>query len=120
MKTRTLIKWIFALVLIVAGINHVINPAVYSPFIPNFLPLIATNYFTAVVEIGIGLGLLFHQTYKVAAIATTLLMLFFLPFHIVDAFRTHPAIGSVLLAWIRLALQFAMIYWAWLLVPRAK
>ena len=119
MKTNT-VKWIFALVLIAAGINHVVNPAVYSPLIPNFLPLRATNYFTALVEIGLGAGLLFPGTYKVASIGTTLLMIFFLPFHVVDALREQPAIGAHWVAWIRLALQFTMIYWAWLLVPKAR
>ena len=119
-KSKIVLRWIFTVILVTAGINHVIHPALYSPFIPGFLPLNATNYFTALVEIGLGLGLIFPATKRLAAIGTTLLMIFFLPFHTVDAFREHPAIGSHLVAWIRLAIQFAMIYGAWLLVPKAK
>lgn len=119
-KLKVVVAWIFTIILVVAGINHVIHPAMYSPFIPGFLPLNATNYFTAVVEITLGVGLAIPATQRIAAISTTLLMIFFLPFHMVDAFREHPAIGTHLVAWIRLALQFVMIYGAWLLVPKAR
>lgn len=119
-RTKRVLTWIFAVLLIITGINHVIQPQLYAPFIPHWLPLTATNYFTAIVEAGLGLGLIFTFTRRIAAIGTTLLMVFFLPFHFVDAFRTHPAIGSILLALIRLPLQFVLIYWAWFIVPRAR
>ncbi|SEB19491.1 DoxX family protein [Pedobacter hartonius] len=119
-KLRLALSFLFALLLIAAGINHFIHPTVYASFIPDWLPLIATNYITGIVEIGLGAGLIFPASRKVAAIATNLLMVFFLPFHVYDVFRTHPAIGSTLFALIRLPLQFLLIYWAWFLVPRAR
>jgi uncharacterized membrane protein len=42
-----------------------------------------------------------------------LLMIAFLPLHIVDVFKDNPAIGSTTLAYIRLPIQFILIYWAW-------
>lgn len=121
MKTfKLILSWLFALILIVAGINHFLNPKVYAAFIPDWLPLIAVNYFTGIVEAGLGIGLLLPATKRLAAIGTMLLMIFFLPFHVVDALRIHPAIGSKLIADIRLVLQFVLIYWAWFLVPKAK
>jgi len=117
---KLLLTWLFALLLIAAGINHLANPVMYAAFIPNWLPLVATNYFTALVECGLGAGLLITRTRHLAAIGIVLLMIFFLPFHTVDAYREHPAIGTHLVAWIRLAMQFVLIYWAWLLVPRAR
>lgn len=118
MKTiRIILTWIFGLLMILAGINHFLKPAMYAPFIPDWLPLIAVNYFTGIVEAAIGAGLLFSISRRIAAIFLVLLMVFFLPFHFVDVLRTHPAIGSHLLAWIRLPLQFVLIYWAWFLVP---
>ena len=119
-NTKSVLTWIFAIILIAAGINHIVNPVMYGPLIPNFLPLKATNYCTALVEIGIGTGLLFSVTRRLAAILTMLLMIFFLPFHVVDACREEPAIGSHTFAWIRLFLQFVLIYWAWFLIPRAR
>ena len=119
-KTRLVFTFLFALLLIAAGINHVVHPSVYASFIPGWLPLDATNYFTAIVEISLGAGLLLPGTRRLAAIGTILLMLFFLPFHTWDVFREHPAIGSRLFALIRLPLQFLLIYWAWFVVPRAR
>jgi len=121
MKTlRLALTWIFALLMIAAGVNHIVRPQFYAAFIPDWLPLIAVNYLTGVIEAAIGAGLLFYSSRRAAAIAAVLLMVCFLPFHLVDTFKAHPAIGSVLLAWIRLPFQFVLIYWAWFLVPPAK
>ena len=121
MKTlRTALTWIFAVLMIAAGINHMLHPESYAAFIPNWLPGIAVNYITGVTEAAIGIGLLFYTSRRAAAIAAVLLMVCFLPIHLIDAFRTHPAIGSVLLAWIRLPFQFVLIYWSWFLVPPAR
>lgn len=117
---RLILTWLFALILIVAGINHFVRPMMYAPFIPDFLPLVPVNYFTGVVEAGLGIGLLLPATRRLAAMGTILLMIFFLPFHLVDLLRDDPAIGSKLIAWIRLPLQFVLIYWAWFLVPKAR
>ncbi|MET1057733.1 MAG: MauE/DoxX family redox-associated membrane protein [Pedobacter sp.] len=119
-KLRLIFTYLFAILLIGAGINHVINPAAYASLIPAWLPLNATNYFTALVEITLGGGLVFTGTRPWAAIGTILLMIFFLPFHLYDVFREHPAVGSTLLALIRLPLQFVLIYWAWFVVPKAR
>lgn len=117
---RKIFTWIFALLLVAAGVNHFIHPAFYAALIPNWMPLLATNYFTGIIEAGLGLGLLPFISRRVAAIGIVLLMVFFLPIHFIDALRTHPVIGSVFLGWLRLFLQFVLIYWAWFLVPPAR
>ncbi|MBB6502835.1 MauE/DoxX family redox-associated membrane protein [Pedobacter cryoconitis] len=119
-KLKLIFTWIFALFLVVAGINHLIKPALYAPFIPDWLPLLAVNYLTGIIEAGLGIALLFPKTRRNAAIGIILLMVFFLPFHLIDVFRTHPAIGSRTLAFIRLPFQFVLIYWAWFILPRAR
>jgi uncharacterized membrane protein len=119
-KTRVIFTFLFAALLLAAGINHMIHPSVYASFIPDWLPLNATNYFTALVEIILGAGLVFPGSRRIAAIGTIMLMVFFLPFHTYDVFRSQPAIGSKLLAWVRLPLQFVLIYWAWFCVPKAR
>jgi uncharacterized membrane protein len=119
-KTRVAFTLLFALLLIAAGINHLINPSVYASFIPDWMPLNATNYFTALVEITLGMGLVMPGSRPAAAMGTMMLMVFFLPFHTYDLFCTHPAIGSKLLAMIRLPIQFVLIYWAWFVLPKAR
>jgi uncharacterized membrane protein len=121
MKTlRLALTWIFALLLLAAGINHFARPQLYEALIPHWLPMVAVNYLTGFVEAVIGMGLLFTISRRAAAIAAVLLMVSFLPVHLIDAFRSQPAIGSVPVAWARFLFQFVLIYWAWFLVPPAK
>ena len=103
----------FAAILILAGVNHFINPKMYSPFIPDWMPLLLTNIITGIVEVGLGAGLLFKKYRKNAALGVFILMLLFLPLHLVDVFKEHPAIGSKTLAIIRLPIQFFLIWCAW-------
>jgi uncharacterized membrane protein len=110
----------FAAILILAGFNHFINPKIYSPFIPDWMPLILTNILTGIVELGLGIGLLFKKYRKQAAFGVFLLMIAFLPLHFFDVFKDHPAIGSKTVAMIRLPLQFVLIYWAWYILQQNK
>ncbi len=118
----TLIKrfliWLFAVILLFTGVNHVLNPAMYAAFIPNWMSLPAVNYVVGVIEFGLGIFLLIDRYRSTAAACVLLLMIFFLPFHIVDACRLNPAIGSPLVAYIRVVLQFVLILWAWYLKLR--
>ena len=92
---------------------HFIRPEVYNPFIPDSFPKLAVNYATGVVELLLGIGLFTPRYCKLAATGIFLLMIAFLPLHVIDAFREHPAIGSKTLAYIRLPLQIVLIYWPW-------
>ncbi|MEX0812782.1 MAG: hypothetical protein WD048_11250 [Chitinophagales bacterium] len=97
--------------MIIAGIGHFINPEMYNPFIPDFLPKLAVNYITGIVEIALGIGLLIPAFQKMAAFGIFLLMCAFLPLHIIDVFIENPAIGSKTMAYIRLPIQFVFIAW---------
>ncbi|RZK76204.1 MAG: hypothetical protein EOO85_11960 [Pedobacter sp.] len=121
MKTfKLILTLVFAAILILAGFNHFINPKIYSPFIPDWMPLILTNILTGIVELGLGIGLLFKKYRKQAAFGVFLLMIAFLPLHFIDVFKDHPAIGSKTVAMIRLPLQFVLIYWAWYIFQQNK
>jgi len=112
-RFQTILAFVFAAILIIAGINHFIRPNVYGPFIPDWMPLVLTNVFTGIVEIGLGISLLAQKYRRQAAMGIFILMILFLPLHLIDVFKDHPAIGSKTLAIIRLPLQFLLIYWAW-------
>ena len=104
---------LFGVFMIVGGINHFLKPAMYFPFIPNFLPKNATNYATGILEVALGIGVFLPQFRHRAAQGIFLLMCIFLPLHIWDVFRDSPAIGNHTLALIRVPVQFLLIYWAW-------
>ena len=102
----------FGLVMIVTGIIHFIRPQPYFPFIPDFLPKQLINVLTGMIEVFLGIGVFIPQYRSWATLGILLLMIAFLPLHMMDVFKENPAIGSHKLALIRLPLQFVLIWWA--------
>ncbi|MFA6870729.1 MAG: hypothetical protein WCQ82_00610 [Bacteroidaceae bacterium] len=109
------LRIVLALFMVYGGIQHFVKPDFYIPFVPAFLPYtVAIIYASGVVEIFLGIALLFPRVYaKFAALGILLLMLLFLPIHLWDVFSATPAIGSHTAALIRLPFQFLFIAWAW-------
>jgi uncharacterized membrane protein len=104
---------VLSFILIAGGIMHFIRPEVYNPFIPDALPKLAVNYASGIVEMLLGIGLLTTKYRRLAATGAFLLMIAFLPLHVMDIFAEQPAIGSKTVAYIRLPLQLVLIYWPW-------
>ncbi|MFP5041153.1 hypothetical protein [Parasediminibacterium sp. JCM 36343] len=105
--------FLFGIILIIGGIFHFLKPLVYFPFIPDFLPKYLVNYLAGAVEIVLGIGVFVPKLASIAAYGIFLLMIAFLPLHMADVFKLHPAIGSHAIALIRLPMQFLLIWWAW-------
>ena len=99
--------------MIFGGVNHFLKPEMYLPFIPSFLPGAAINYLSGIAEIIVGIGVFIPAFRSQSTLGILVLMLLFLPLHIVDVFKENPAIGSHQMALIRLPLQFVLILWAW-------
>lgn len=90
----------------------------YDPMIPDALPMHVVNYLVGIVELGLGIGVFTKRYMSMAALGIFILMIAFLPLHVMDVFRDEPAIGSKTLAYARLPLQFVLIGWAWFLHKR--
>jgi len=99
--------------MILAGIAHFIYPAMYNAMIPEGLPKDLINYGSGALEIALGLGVFIPRYRWWATLGIVLLMIVFLPVHIIDFFRDQPAIGSKTIAAIRIPVQFVLIAWAW-------
>lgn len=110
---KTAVLYFFVIILAAGGVNHLVNPKFYNRFIPDIFPKKTINYVFGVIEITLGIGLLFDGSRYWSAVGTFLLMIGFLPLHAIDLFRERPAIGSKTIAAIRLALQFVMIAASW-------
>ncbi len=106
---------VFAVIMIVAGVVHLIKPNVYLPILPSFIPFqLAIVYLSGLVEMAIGVLLLLNNKYaKIGAFGFLWLMILFLPIHILDAIADQPAIGSHTIAYIRIVVQFVIIVLAW-------
>ena len=105
----TLFAIFFALLLIAGGIGHFVRPRLSDGLIPAPLPKRAVHIFTGFVEIGIAV-LLLWPAYRITGLwAFGLLMVAFLPIHIVDYFRERPVIGSHRVAAVRIGIQLVLI-----------
>lgn len=119
MKNISSIIWtgvriLFAIFMIMGGVQHFLKPDFYLPFVPEFLPLpMLIIYLSGVVEIGLGLLLVFKKYARVAALGIFILMILFLPVHVWDLFSDNPAIGTHKAALIRLPFQFLFMAIAW-------
>ena len=105
-----ILKIIFGVIFCFAGIMHLVRPIIFKQFIPTILPKKLVNYIVGIIEITLGLGLFFSSTTKNAALGIFILMILFLPIHIWDAAKEKPAIGSKKIAFVRIPLQFLLMY----------
>lgn len=103
----------FGLFMILAGIAHFATPTVFYGLIPDFLPKELVNMAAGVVEIAVGVSVFIPATRQFGTLMILLMMLAFLPLHVLDVFKETPAVGSFATALVRLPLQFVLIYWAW-------
>jgi uncharacterized membrane protein len=108
-----ILGYILAIIITLGGFSHFLTPEMFLPFIPDFLPSKFVNYASGLVEILVGLGYFISSYRKLSALAMLILMIAFLPLHVIDVFIENPAIGSKTVAYIRLPIQFLLIYWAW-------
>jgi uncharacterized membrane protein len=109
-KTLTIL---FGVVMILAGIVHFLKPEIYTPFFPASFPQLAIVYFGGFIEIIVGVCALTPNYRSFGTLGIFILMIAFLPLHLIDVFKEKPVIGSHLLANIRLPFQFVFIAWAW-------
>ncbi len=108
------VRVLFALFMIMGGVQHLLKPDFYLPFVPSFLPFsTAIVYLSGLVEIILGLLLLIKNYAEYAALGLFVLMLLFLPIHVWDVISDTPAIGSHKSALIRLPFQFLFLAIAW-------
>ncbi len=113
-KIWTGVKILFAIFMIMGGVQHFLKPDFYLPFVPDFLPLkIEVIYLSGLIEIALGIFLLVKKYTRMAALGIFLLMILFLPIHIWDVFSNTPAIGTHKAALIRLPVQFLFMAIAW-------
>ncbi len=108
-------RFIMATLYILAGLNHFLQPKLYLRMIPPALSMPRLlNYGSGALEIIFGIALLFPATQTLAAWGIILLLVAVFPANIYmltsQRFKKIP--NWVL--WVRLPLQFLLIWWAYL------
>ena len=115
-----ILSLLLGLFMLWGGVLHFLRPAFYLPFVPAFLPFRAAAIpVSGALEILLGLAVLVPRTRSLAGWGLPALMVAYLPIHLWDVFRSHPAIGSHRAAMVRLPFQFLFILWAWFVATRS-
>jgi uncharacterized membrane protein len=112
---KTILRYLLAIFILLAGINHFRDPDFYLKIIPPYLPWHeAINYISGVAEIILGIMLLIPQSIRLAAWGTIALLIAVFPANIHMALHhdLYPNINPTAL-WIRLPLQGVLIAWAY-------
>ncbi|KOX94122.1 DoxX family protein [Haloarcula rubripromontorii] len=114
------LRYVMAILYIVAGILHFVVPELYVQIVPPVLPApLALVYLSGVAEIGVGAGLLVPRTRAYAAWATIALLVAIFPANVYMAVSMVTIDGtgggqpSALVRWARLPLQGVLILWAY-------
>ena len=102
----------------ILGIVHFTHTGLYRPMMPKFLPAHnALILWSGVAEIVLGLGVFFPITRTISLLGIIAMLTVFLIVHINMLIPSnHLGIPPILL-WIRLLLQFALMYWAYVNLP---
>jgi uncharacterized membrane protein len=116
-RLKTVLRWLFTVVMVGAGANHFIDPETYLAMMPDALPAPrALVYLSGIAEIAGGLGLILPATRKLAAWGLIALFVAVFPANVNMALNELPLGGTSVPAWAlwaRLPLQLVFIAWAY-------
>ena len=99
--------------LILGAYGHFVKPDMYYPIVPDFMPKKFVVYASGVLELIVGLLVLWPRTRALGGLGFAFLCVCFMPLHIWDLFRETPAITPLSAAIIRVALQLVFIWMGW-------
>ena len=117
-KLKKISYYFFGVFYIIAGALHFVNPDFYMKIMPHYLPFhLALVYLSGLVEILLGIGLIYRPMRQYAAWGIIALLIAVFPANIFLAFNegAQEAIGTNQLEalWIRFPIQLLFIIIAW-------
>lgn len=116
---KAFLKWPLAALFLVSGIGHFARDDMYIRLMPPYLPYRAELvYLSGVIEVVLGVLLLFRRTQRVAAWGLVVTLVAIFPANVYAALtagtpnEAMPGV-SVALAWLRLPVQPLLVAWAY-------
>lgn len=112
---KAVLKYLLAILFVLAGINHFRDPDFYLKMMPPYLPWhVALNYLSGGFEIVLGICLLIPRLTKLAAWAIIVLLIAVFPANIYMAMNPErfPDVNPIALL-VRLPFQALFIAWAY-------
>jgi uncharacterized membrane protein len=102
---------------IVAGISHFIMSKFFIKFTPSWVPAPEkVNILVGIIEISLGIALLFEATRSVSAIAIIALLIAVFPAHLKYHQMVKHKQKYLIVSLLRMPLQLVLIYWAYTFV----
>ena len=114
-RIKLVLKYIFALFFVLAGLNHFRNPDFYVKIMPPYLPWhLFLVYLSGFFEIALGVLLLIPRQQRIAAWGLIALLVAVFPanIHMAVHAELYPEFSPTTL-WARLPLQAVLIAWAY-------
>lgn len=115
MSTSTLVSLILmSAIYCIAGIMHFIKPKGFISITPKWVPSPEKmNILVGIVELILGVALLFDATRSYAAIGIIILLIAVFPANVNHFQKARRKGQGVLITLIRLPIQLLLIYWAY-------
>jgi uncharacterized membrane protein len=114
--TRDLLRWLLAVIFAGVGVVHVLQPGVFLPIVPDWVPVPRlTIQATGACEVAGAIGLLTRRLRRLAGIMLALYAVCVYPANIKHAVDNVPVNGVHLGLWYhvpRLAFQPVIVWWA--------
>lgn len=109
-------QYVMGLLLVLAGMNHFRKPKLYERIIPPYIPAASTMVMASgILEMVLGFMLMNKNTEVQAAWGIIIMLILFLPVHLYMLYDKKASMklptGLLIL---RIPLQFALMYWAFL------
>ena len=110
--------YLMGIIYTVLGLVHFTHTGFYRPLMPKFLPAHdLLIYLSGVAEIFLGIGVFFPQTRSYALWGIIVMLALFLSVHINMLFPANQLGISSWILWLRLPIQFALMYWSYKNLP---
>lgn len=104
--------YIFAILFMLAGIGHFIIDEFFISAMPEWVPQRpAIVYISGIIEIALGALLINSKSRRKAGIAIAVFLALVFPVNIYMAFRAEDYHTPEAVLWLRLPLQFLLIWW---------
>jgi uncharacterized membrane protein len=115
---KTVLLYVMVLFYVLAGANHFVQPDVYLPMMPPYLPWHrGLIYLSGIAEVGFPLAMLVPAWRRTAAWGLILTLIAIFPANLHIAVHNVPLFGRPegfgVWNWVRLPFQAVLIAWAW-------
>jgi uncharacterized membrane protein len=107
---------LLCLILIAAGLVHLLDPFSFINGIPSFIPFkLEVIFWTGILEFILAVGLILPKSRSLTSKITAFYFFLLLPIHLYVSWNVIPMFGisDPVILWFRTLFQFVFIWWAY-------